>query len=461
MWKKRITGGIKFFVLLYLFYFVICCIVPPFFHGEAELSETFPEMEDSAGKERVLCIDDNEEALTWRLRVIEEAEKELILAAFDLRADNSGQDMMAALYHAADRGVEIMILVDGIPGTFYLRGNRMFRAFVSHPNIEVRLYNPVNLFTPWKINYRMHDKYLMADGSVFLLGGRNVNDLFLGRYREKYNVDRDILVFPEKEGGVSWQLQEYFGSIWELPCNKQLVFSQKKYAKERESLKERYENLCVSRPEAFSEVDWQGETMETNKVFLISNPIEAKNKKPVLWQEICSLAKDGERILIETPYMICDDDMYREISAWGSDGKEIRIMLNAPQGGANPFGCADYLKQKEHILETGSEIFEWAGEQSLHTKTILLDDRISIVGSFNLDIRSTYLDTETMLVIDCPALNSMLYEKALEKAEKSMHVMPDGSEYPGAKYRQGELSFFREMGSGILQVVLAPFRHLL
>lgn len=461
MIKRRIASGVKIFFLLYLLFFVICVTLPPLFHKEVDIAEQFRGVADPAGKDRVLCIDDNKEALLWRLRVIEEAKEELVMSVFDFRADNSGQDVMAALYHAADRGVEVKILVDGIPGTFYLRGNKTFRGFASHPNIEVRLYNPVNLLTPWKINYRMHDKYLMADGGTFLLGGRNVNNLFLGEYREKQNVDRDILVWPEKEGGAALQLKEYFENIWGLSCNEELVYSRDKYGREKEKLKGHYEKLRENYPTAFEEVDWQGETLETEGVSLCVNPIRAENKKPVLWNRLCGLMKEGERILVETPYMICDEDMYREISILSGEGKQVQIMLNGPQGGANPFGCADYLRQKENILGTGSEVFEWAGEQSLHTKTFLIDDRISVVGSYNLDIRSTYLDTEMMLFIDCPKLNGMLYEEAMAKTEKSLHVMSDGTEHPGKDYRPGERSFLRDMRSGFLRVVLVPFRHLL
>ena len=84
-------------------------------------------------------------------------------APFDFRDDNSGQDMMAALLNAADRGVKVQILVDGINGTLYLRGSRNFRELTSHENVEVKLYNPITLIKPWKNNYRMHDKYLLAD----------------------------------------------------------------------------------------------------------------------------------------------------------------------------------------------------------------------------------------------------------------------------------------------------------
>lgn len=478
---KKITEEIRIFLLLYAIYFMVCCIVPPLFHKKADEGEAFRRNTDPGGREWVLCLDDNTEALIWRLRMIEEAQEELILSTFDFRADNSGQDVMAALYGAAQRGVKVRIIVDGIPGTFFLRGDRTFRALVSHPNVEAKLYNPLNLLTAWKINYRMHDKYLIVDDTAFILGGRNLNDLFLGDYREKQNIDRDILVCSKNGGGCHEQLREYFEKIWEMPCSMDFVCHRDgdrekpcretlesaggekwgRYGKERRLLQERCASLPVKWPKAYLEVNWQKELMEAEQVFLLTNPTEAKNKSPQMWRQLCRLMEKGERIFVETPYMICDTSMYREIAVLAGEDRQIQILLNAPEGGANPFGCADYMGQRKNILKTGCEIWEWGGGQSLHTKTFLIDDAISVVGSYNLDIRSTRLDTEMMLVVDCPQLNSILWERAVEKTEKSRHVMPDGVETAGSGFEGKEQTFFGKFCSWVLGEAILPFRHLL
>lgn len=64
-----------------------------------------------------------------------------------------------------------------------------------------------------------------------------------------------------------------------------------------------------------------------------------------------------------------------------TDNVQVQVITNAPQSGANPWGCADYLNHRDDILETGVDICEWNGSFSMHTKTILIDDRISIIGS--------------------------------------------------------------------------------
>ena len=84
---------------------------------DEKFAETLKQTEftsDTPGGERIRCIDDNEEALLWRLRMIGAAKKSIVLATFDLRADESGTDLLAALNHAAEKGVEIKLLIDGI-----------------------------------------------------------------------------------------------------------------------------------------------------------------------------------------------------------------------------------------------------------------------------------------------------------------------------------------------------------
>lgn len=171
--------------------------------------------------------------------------------------------------------------------------------------------------------------------------------------------------------------------------------------------------------------------------------------------------EQGEQIIIETPYMICDDSMYRKLTELCGGGRQIQVILNAVESGANPFGCTDYLNEKENILKTGSEVFELLNGQSMHTKTFLVDDWISVVGSYNLDIRSTYLDTELMLMIDSPELNRMLREKALREMDMSRHVMPDGTQEEGVNFQTVEMPFIRRISTGVLRILLIPLRHLL
>lgn len=93
---KSLPLLIKIF-LLWLAYVAVCVIIPPLFH-KPRLENSVRYERQGTGQERVLGIDDNKEALLWRLRLIEEAKERIILCTFDFRDDNSGRDMMAALF---------------------------------------------------------------------------------------------------------------------------------------------------------------------------------------------------------------------------------------------------------------------------------------------------------------------------------------------------------------------------
>lgn len=452
-------------VILFLLYIILGVVLPPLRHRKAGEQGRQSFTSEQPEGERILCLDDNEEALLWRLKVIESAEEELIFSTFDLRDDNSGRDMMAAFLRASDRGVKVKILVDGINAFLYLRNDDHFQALASSPNVEIRFYNPVNLLLPWKLNYRMHDKYLIADDFVYIMGGRNTNDLFLGDYTDSKNIDRDILVYETEEGEDHSlkQLKDYFQSVWELSCCRPFRRGvNEDRLKAAGSLRSHYEEVtAVHYPEAFAQTDWETETMAAGKVTLCTNPVNPGNKEPVLWAVMQQLMEQGEDVIIQTPYVICSRDMYRGLSELSASGTRVQILINAIESGANPFGCIDYVNEKEELLETGAEMYECIADHSLHTKTILVDDRLSAVGSYNYDMRSTYLDTEMMLVIDSPELNRELREQAGELMDQSRHVRPDGTVVQGEDYPDRELSAGKRFFYQILRILIMPFRHLL
>ena len=442
---------------------------------EKELEQTtFTEetMKDvggnQAGKknaERIRCIDDNEEALLWRLRMIGNAKKSSVLSTFDLRPDDSGTKIIAALYTAAERGVQVQILIDGIYQKLFLEKSPVFQALAAHQNIEVGIYNPVtNLM---RLNYRMHDKYLIIDESMYLLGGRNTNDIFLGDKKTSINVDRDIFVYEETQGkGESLQaLEKYFDTIWnEAQVRKKkktyAASYEEKYKSEYHQLKERYRSLKEKYPDIENYENWEDDTYEADKITLIDNGTQTARKSPKVLQAIGYIAGQGEEVVIQTPYVICNSYMYQKLKQI-SEKADLKIVLNAVEKGSNPWGCTDYLNQKENILGTGATVYELMNAHAVHTKTVLIDDNISIVGSYNLDMRSTYLDTELMLVIESKRLNEEIRDTENVYMEKSKEVKTDGTETEGSLYKKKVLTPEKKRFYAFLKIIIRPFRHLL
>lgn len=191
---------------------------------------------------------------------------------------------MAALYGAAQRGVRVRIIVDGLNGFLHLQNSGVLRALAAEENVEVRFYDPIDLLRPWKLNYRLHDKYLIADGSKYILGGRNSNDLFLGSYQENQNIDRDVLVVSDGgEGSSVSQLLTYFESVWSQPENKTITG---KTSSQTDALQERYAALCAVHGKELAAVDWEVETAAVTHVSLLSGSPRAEAKAPELWDAL-------------------------------------------------------------------------------------------------------------------------------------------------------------------------------
>ncbi len=456
-------------LILYMLSVIVVNIVKPMAQKEIgkDYKEYISQLEyqnDTINTERIMCIEDNEEALLWRLRMIGAAEESIVLTTFDLRMGESGLDVVAALYHAAERGVDIKLLIDGIYQPIYLRENDTFYALCAHENVEVRIYNPINIKTIYDVNYRMHDKYIMVDDYMYLLGGRNTTDTFLGELHSGSNIDREILVYNEKSGmGESFQqLKDYFIQIWDEECVQVVQSTLKETAMKAEytALRGRYQELLEKYGDFVQFDEWYDYTFETNQITLISNETHAGNKEPRVLYAIEQLAQEADEVIIQTPYVICNEYMYSVLQNIEKKA-ELKIFINAVEKGSNPWGCTDYLNNKDKVLNTGADVYEVMNEYAVHTKTILMDDSISVIGSYNLDMRSTYLDTELMLVVDSEQLNALIRHKLQQYEEKSVEVLSDGTQTKGALYQEKEMPAKKKRVYGFLRMITKLFRHLL
>ncbi len=461
MKRKHIGKWLGIALGAYLLYAVLTAILVPLPQKEAtgELWSQYEErLRTEAAPERVKSIESAEDALLYRLRLIENAKEEIVFSTFDLRADGSGQDIMAALYGAAQRGVRVRVIVDGLNGFLHLQNSGVLRALAAEENVEVRFYDPIDLLRPWKLNYRLHDKYLIADGEKYILGGRNTNDLFLGSYQEEQNIDRDVLVVSDGGEGTSVsQLLSYFESVWSQPENRTITG---KASSQTDALRERDAFLRSGFPEAFAAVDWEAETTAVARVSLFSGSPRAEAKAPELWDALVRLMAQGDDVLLQTPYIICNDKMYNDLEAL-AETRQLRVLTNAVENGANPSGCSDYLREKQNILSRGVDVYEVVCGQSLHTKTILIGDDLSIVGSFNADMRSAYLDTELMLVIESEEVNAALRQESETYITQSRLALHDGGTEYGARFEETALPWAKRALYGVLRVVSRPVRHLL
>lgn len=153
--------------------------------------------------------------------------------------------------------------------------------------------------------------------------------------------------------------------------------------------------------------------------------------------------------------------MYADLTTLKEKDISVEIITNDVAKGANPWGCTDYLNQKEKIWATGAKVYEYMAPHSCHTKAVMIDDRMTLLGSYNLDMRSTYQDTELMLAVDCPELNSII-QAEMERDKTYSKTMGNDSEYDyGENYHSKDLSFGKKIFYAILRVITIPLRRFL
>ena len=160
------------------------------------------------------------DGLLARVELIDSARRSLDLQYYIFRGDESGLIVAAALLRAADRGVRIRVVLDDGET---VAGDEKIVALSAHQGIEVRLFNPLRyrghnrvargaefLFNKNRLDYRMHNKLLVADNAVALVGGRNIGDQYFQLDPDSQFGDDDVVAV----GPIVQQLSGVFDEFW-------------------------------------------------------------------------------------------------------------------------------------------------------------------------------------------------------------------------------------------------------
>ncbi len=381
--------------------------------------------------EMVALLEDPKEAGMMRLELIRKAKETIDISYHTFSEGVYSSLFVMELINAAERGVKIRFLNDGIVGGFSSSAKRTAKALSSYSNITIALYEPFNL-NPYSWNNRLHDKYLLVDGQRLITGGRNISDKTFMPVDFKGNVvfDRDILVAGEKGKGVIKEVEEYIDMLWSSPYVKKMKQHKRDERYIGKLIEEGTRNK-VLHPEFFKHPDVV-HFFSTDGIHIVSNPIKRGSKKPVIWNELLELMKtsDGD-IIIQSPYIVLFDTQIKELMTLG---KDITFYTNSSDSTPNLPAFPHYLPKRNN-LDVFSDIFEYVGKGSVHTKTYVIGDELSVIASFNLDPRSLHLDTETAYVIRSKEFNEYLRELYKELEKESIHVL-DGDMIHPAGYKE-------------------------
>ena len=155
-----------------------------------------------------------------RMQMINAAERTLDLQYFIFRGDETGRQLTGAMLHAADRGVRVRVFVDDGET---VAGDEQIAMLEAHTSIEIRIFNPFAyrghsslfratefMFNTSRLDYRMHNKLLVVDNAIALMGGRNIGDQYFQIDPESQFADDDLFV----AGPIAQQLSGTFDEFW-------------------------------------------------------------------------------------------------------------------------------------------------------------------------------------------------------------------------------------------------------
>jgi putative cardiolipin synthase len=411
-----------------------------------------PKDREHPGLTGVTVIDDGRVAFGVRMALVKEAVRSIDVQTFIWHDDATGTLLYEAVLKAAERGVRVRLLLDDANITAAI--DPILALLSQQPNLEVRLYNPFvsrgskasGFMTDFgRVNHRMHNKSFTVDNVVTVVGGRNIADEYYEAGEELGLVDLDVVATGAVVAGVSAEFDLFWNSPSAYPV-KQILAGVEPLG--REALAQRVEAIladpvahkygeAIRHAEIVEQVMNGTARPEWTKVTVVHDD-PAKTTSPESMTEYQLLPRLEEAfgrpataLDLISPYFIPGKSGEDTLTAMARRGVKVRVLTNSLAANDVKAAHAGYLKSRKDLLEAGVQLLEVKPEASpieerakeigrhskagLHAKTYQVDGRAIFVGSFNLDPRSSKLNTEMGLVIESAALAGRL-SSALDRA---------------------------------------------
>jgi putative cardiolipin synthase len=387
-------------------------------------------------------LNDGPSALDWRLRAIDSATESIDLQTFLWTVDVVGSLVLDHLVAAADRGVTVKLLVDD---SFLLGQDDILLELISHPNIEYRLYNPykrrsdsvvtrqaLNLAEFHRLDHRMHNKAMIVDNRIAIVGGRNLADEYFGLHAVANFRDMEVIAGGPIVLDVSAEFDSYWNDRWAVPIES-LSHVRHTAADLDAARKVREENLHIHAEQTDSErlAVWQVLVANAldGKATLFAdkppdeNPAEA-GEAPVQVANALMGIIDAARVevLIVSAYLIPTPALEGAVQRAVERGVRIRMLTNSIRSNNHLTAHSAYRNHIRTLLDSGAELHEVRIDATdrdiymlspieekklaLHAKALVIDNDKVFIGSANLDPRSLRINTEMGFLIESEALNA-------------------------------------------------------
>jgi cardiolipin synthase C len=418
-----------------------------------------------------------------RAQLIDAAEKTLDLQYFIFRGDETGRLLTDALLRAADRGVRVRVLVDDgdtVPG------DEQIMALDAHPNVQVRVFNPfayrghstlrrVLEFSlhASRLDYRMHNKLMVVDNAIALVGGRNIGNQYFQMDPDSQFADDDVLAAGPIAVRLSATFDEFWNSPFAIPAaalnrhqrSAKALTARRKRAAERseqqlQTLKTDGIDYAarVASGEPYASVLSGRLPLVWAQAEVVSDSPDKKNiesgdrRGRLMARSVLQAARAAQReVLMVTPYFVPAADELALLQDLRQRQVQVRILTNSLESTPDPVAQAAYRQYRKPLLEDGVELYELRallgntrgsgqtavvsryGNYGLHAKLFVFDREKLFIGSMNFDERSKHLNTEIGVIIDSPELaqqTAMRFENMVQPANAyalAWHTVGTGS----------------------------------
>tara|TARA_R110000796_G_scaffold77585_1_gene173374 strand:- start:103441 stop:104898 length:1458 start_codon:yes stop_codon:yes gene_type:complete len=325
---------------------------------------------------KVTLLKNGEEKFPALLEALNKAENHIHIEYYIFTDDEIGIQISEALMAKAKQGVQVRMIVDGV-GSLALR--KFYFENMKAAGVEIYEFMPV-LFPSFtsKINYRNHRKVVIIDGITSFTGGINVDDRYVnnGKY-PTYWRDTHIKL----EGTAVKTLQFLFILNWQFVSKQPWRPTEKHFPKTEPSFGSSYVQVNASGP------DWDLASIMDSFCLAINS---ARNS-----------------LKIATPYFIPNESIMNGITTSAKSGVSVEIMI--PYTSDSWIVQAASMSFMKQLLRAGIKVYLYK-KGFLHSKTLTVDNSISVVGSANMDHRSFDLNHEVNTYIYDPAIARQLNE---------------------------------------------------
>jgi cardiolipin synthase C len=433
-----------------------------------------PALKDHPGQSGFGVLEYGLESLVARAALTDAADRTIDAQYYIYDSDEAGSILAEHLLEAADRGVRVRLLLDD----YNLGSDSELIALSFHPMIQVRVFNPMLLRPRWarfmeyalhfrRATRRMHNKLFIVDSEYTILGGRNVgNDYFNVRANSVFR-DFDVLIAGPVTAQASAAFDQYWNSTWSVPA--EVLGIRTRTAADLEKLRhklktrvknaERFdEEYAAGHDRYLKDLASDGASLVWGHGEVVSDPPEkiAENSpqtRPVARRLDEELKRAKKEILIEAAYFVPGQNGLQLFGQLHRRGVSIRLVTSALETTDVPIVYCAYQKYRRNLVDAGVDLYEYKVHPpqerrdrkwyhlrpsygALHSKVLVFDRQTAWIGSFNLDPRSSDLNTEVAVVVESPELSAQLAdsidEDRLPTRSWRIQLQPDpGTAAPG------------------------------